>query len=83
MKLKLIYESIVSRLKESKTPKFKVGDIVKYKGWRATKTLTVVSVEPDGYEPRYTLKWNHTGKEQVEGESSLILAKPKNIKIGK
>jgi hypothetical protein len=62
-------------LAESSNPKFKKGDIVKYKD--ATETLEVISVDLSSYEPSYLLKWMDTGKTQREGQSSLVLVKSK------
>lgn len=64
-------------LAESSNPKFKKGDIVKYKGKKAIIPLIVISVDPYKYEPIYTLKWSDNGKITEEGESSLVLVKSK------
>jgi uncharacterized protein YkvS len=67
------------------TPKFKVGDSVKYKKGR--QTATVKKVNTNSYEIEYTLQWDDNGKIFKEGESSLVsvneqfknISKVKNI----
>jgi len=69
--------NIVSKLKEElesvnegTKPKFKVGDMVKYKG--AKISAKVLKVMPTNWENGYLIQFQDTKKKEEAGESSLV-----------
>jgi hypothetical protein len=84
--------NIVSKLKEESVnegtkPKFKVGDMVKYKG--AKISAKVLKVIPTNWENGYLIQFQDTKKKEEAGESSLVSesvnegkADPKNFRKG-
>ena len=67
--------NIVSKLKEESVnegtkPKFKVGDMVKYKG--AKISAKVLKVMPTNWENGYLIQFQDTKKKEEAGESSLV-----------
>ena len=68
-----VFESV----NEGTKPKFKVGDIVKYKG--AKVSAKVLKVMPTNWENGYLIQFQDNKKKEEAGESSLVKASVNEI----